>query len=58
MNSGVVYKNFRTITFEYVKLVSQSNFVNIIDYGAISIVQSFISCCVLIVMPRATLRTG
>ena len=27
MNSDVVYKNFRTITFEYEKLVSQSNFI-------------------------------
>lgn len=58
MNSGVVYKNFRTITFEYVKLVSQSKFINSIENGAISIVQLFISCCVLIVLPRATLRTG
>ena len=38
MNSDVVFKNFRTITFEYEKLVSQSNFINSIDYGAISIV--------------------
>ena len=58
MNSDVVYKNFRTITFEYEKLVSQSNFINSIEYGAISIVQLFISRCVLIVLPRATLRTG
>lgn len=58
MNSDVVYKNFRTITFEYEKLVSQSNFINSIDYGAISIVQLFVSCCVFIVLPRATLRTG
>ena len=58
MNSGVEYKNFRTITFEYIKLESQSNFINSIDYGAISIVQLFISCCVLIVLPRGTLRTG
>lgn len=58
MNSDVVYKNFRTITFEYEKLVSQSNFINSIDYGAISIVQLFVSYCVLIVLPRATLRTG
>ena len=58
MNSDVVYKNFRTITFEYEKLVSQSNFINSIDYGAISIVQLFVSCWVLIVLPRATLRTG
>lgn len=58
MNSDVVYKNFRTITFEYEKLVSQSNFINSIDYGAISIVRLFVSCCVLIVLPRATLRTG
>ena len=58
MNSDVVFKNFRTITFEYEKLVSQSNFINSIDYGAISILQLFVSCCVLIVLPRATLRTG